>query len=242
MSTMQTLINGAAQIDIKLTPRQIEQFQRYYELLAEWNKRINLTGVTLYEEVQTKHFLDSLTIIPALARQKDATNLSIIDVGSGAGLPGMPLKIMLEQAEVVLLESVGKKTVFLEELVRQLHLDRVKVITGRAEEVAHQQEYRERFSLVVSRALAKLPTLVELTLPFCQVSGLTIAQKKGDIGQELDEAATAITILGGKLREVSKVQLPGLPPDRCLVIIDKAQPTPTKYPRLRGMPAKSPIK
>lgn len=242
MSTMQTLISGAARLGIRLTSTQVEQFQRYYELLAEWNKRINLTGVTDYEEVQTKHFLDSLTVLPALAKQKDAADLSIIDVGSGAGLPGIPLKIVLAQAELVLLESVGKKTAFLEELVRQLRLDKVRVITGRAEEVAHQTEYRERFSVVISRALAKLPTLVELTLPFCKVGGVTIAQKKGDIRRELDEAANAITTLGGKLREVSRVELPELSSDRCLVIIDKVQPTPTKYPRRSGMPEKRPIK
>jgi 16S rRNA (guanine527-N7)-methyltransferase len=178
---MQTLVKGAAELGIELTPQQIEQFQRYSELLAEWNKRINLTGFTDYEEVQTKHFLDSLTIIPALAKQKDAADLSIIDVGSGAGLPGIPLKIVLEQAEVVLLESVGKKTAFLEELVKQLHLDKVKVkvITGRAEEVAHQPECRERFSVAVSRALAKLPTLVELTLPFCKVGGINHSSEEG---------------------------------------------------------------
>lgn len=242
MSTMQTLIRGSARLGIELTPTQVEQFQRYYELLAEWNKRVNLTGVTDYEEVQTKHFLDSLTIIPALNKQKDAADLNIIDVGSGAGLPGIPLKIVLGQAELVLLESVGKKTAFLEELVRQLLLDKVQVITGRAEEVAHQPEYRQRFSVVVSRALAKLPTLVELTLPFCQVGGVTIAQKKGGISREIDEAAAAITVLGGKPLEVSKIELPGISSDRCLVIIDKVQSTPTKYPRRSGMPAKRPIK
>lgn len=242
MSTMQTLTKGAAALGIKLTTRQVEQFQLYYELLVEWNKRINLTSITDYEEVQTKHFLDSLTIIPALSKQKDVAELSIIDVGSGAGLPGIPLRIVLEQAKIVLVESVAKKTAFLDELVRQLQLDKVRVVTGRAEDVAHQREYRERFSVVVSRALAKLPTLVELTLPFCKVGGVTIAQKKGDIGQELAEAATAITTLGGKLREIQRVELPELLSDHRLVIIEKIQPTPTKYPRRSGIPAKRPIK
>ena len=239
---MQKLISGAARLGIELTPQQLDQFQLYCKLLTEWNKRINLTAILDYEEVQTKHFLDSLTVLPAIGKEKESVALSIIDVGSGAGLPGIPLKIVLDQAELVLLESVGKKTAFLEELVRQLRLEKVKVITGRAEEVAHQPEFREGFSVAVSRALAKLPTLVELTLPFCQVSGVTIAQKKGDISEELNEAANAITILGGKLREVSKVEMPELSPDRCLVIIDKVQPTPPKYPRRSGMPEKRPIK
>jgi len=242
MSTMQTLIKGAARLGIELTLTQVEQFQRYYELLTEWNKRINLTGVTDYEEVQTKHFLDSLTIIPAIVKQRDMAHLTMIDVGSGAGLPGIPLKIILGQAELVLVESVRKKTAFLEELVRQLHLNKVKVVTGRAEEVAHQPEYRERFSVVVSRALAKLPTLMELTLPFCAVGGIVIAQKKGDISQEINEAATAITVLGGKLQDVNKIELLELSSDRCLVIINKIQPTPTKYPRRSGMPTKEPIR
>ncbi len=241
MSTMQKLSSGAARLGIKLTPQQLDQFQLYCELLTEWNNRINLTAILDYEEVQTKHFLDSLTVLPAIGKEKEAADLGIIDVGSGAGLPGIPLKIVLDQAELVLLESVGKKTTFLEELVSQLRLDKVKVITGRAEEVAHQPKYRERFSVAVSRALAKLPALVELTLPFCKEGGVSIAQKKGGIGQELDDAANAIAILGGKLREVSKIELPELSPDRCLVIIDKVQPTPPKYPRRSGIPEKRPL-
>lgn len=240
---MDKLTAGAARLGINLTPAQVEQFETFYRLLAEWNQRINLTSVIDYEEAQVKHFLDSLTVI--LAVRNDLRNsgaaLDMIDIGAGAGLPGIPLKLVLPRSRLVLLDSVGKKTGFLRELVRQLILDRVEVVTARAEDAAHQTPYRERFNLVLARALARLPAAAELTLPFCRHGGITVHQKKGDITSELKESEVAIRVLGGKLREMVPIGLDELSGNRCLVVIEKTGPTPGKYPRRAGIPQKRPI-
>jgi len=238
---LETLTSGIKKLGLVLTEKQAQQFQIYYEELVDWNKRMNLTSITGYEQVQIKHFLDSLTLVPAI---RDAVgikaDLHLIDVGTGAGMPGIALKILLPETRVALLDSVSKKTAFLQHLKDRMRLDYVNIITGRAEEVGHQPEYRESFDIVVSRALTKLPTTIEFTLPFCRVGGLTIAQKKGAIGVELSQAARAIDILGGKLREVKEVDLQLL--EQCLlVLVDKISPTPGEYPRRTGVPAKRPL-
>ncbi len=240
---MQTLLAGAAKLGLRLTQAQVEQFELYYRLLMDWNQRINLTSIVGYEDVQARHFLDSLTVILAFkeAIQDAGTGLTIIDVGSGAGLPGIPVKIALYWSEVLLLEATGKKTEFLEETIRQLGMTGIKVVTGRAEEVAHQAGFREGFGVALSRAVAKLPALAELTLPFCRIGGIAVAQKKGDIGEECAAAGYAIRVLGGRVRNIVKVDLNELPDERRLVIIDKVQPTPPRYPRRSGMPEKRPI-
>jgi len=237
---MEKLIAGARKLGLELTPRQLSQYEIYYRELVDWNKRVNLTAITDYEEVQIKHFLDSLTV--TLAWQK-AINVGfrLIDVGTGAGIPGIPLKIVFPDIKLVLLEAVAKKAVFLRHIVPKLGLDDVEILVGRAEEVAHQAQYRERFDLVLSRAVALMPTLVELTLPFCAVGGSFIAQKKGDTGEEIDRASRAISMLGGSLREVKRVDLTEFADERRLVIIDKVSPTPQKYPRRPGIPAKRPL-
>jgi 16S rRNA (guanine527-N7)-methyltransferase len=238
---MEKLVQGAMQLGLALSTEQACQFQLYYEELVEWNKRINLTAITGYDEVQIKHFLDSLTLVPALDDMPWAKgDFALLDVATGAGIPGIPMKVFLPRIRLVLLDSVAKKTAFLKHVVGRLGLEHVEVATGRAEEVAHQSDYREKFDLVVSRALSKLSTAAELTLPFCRQGGFFIAQKKGPIEEELNRAARAIDVLGGKVKEVRKVEL-ALLEGRCLVIVEKVSPTPERYPRRTGVPAKRPL-
>ena len=236
---MDKLNSGAEKLGLHLSQRQLEQFSIYYHELVDWNQRLNLTTITDYEEVQIKHFLDSLTVILALKQPLD--NSSIIDIGSGAGLPGIPLKITFPDIKLVLLESVTKKAAFLNHVKQKLGLDNVEVVTGRAEEVAHLSEYRERFDIVLSRAVATLPALIELTLPFSTVGGSVIAQKKGEIEQEITQANGAIRTMGGNLREVKSVELAEFTDQRMLIVIDKISLTPPRYPRRPGIPAKRPL-
>jgi len=238
---MEKLKAGARELGLELTPAQLEQFDSYYKELIDWNGRVNLTAITEYEEIQLKHFLDSLTVISAWPPEAAKKDFSIIDVGTGAGLPGIPLKIAFPSIKLVLLEATVKKTDFLNHVISKLELEYVEIVAGRAEEIAHQPHYRERFDLVLSRAVAALPVLVELTLPFAAVGGSFIAQKKGAIDEEIERAGRAIGLLGGSLREVKKVDLPSFSDERYLVVIDKLSPTPEKYPRRPGIPAKRPL-
>lgn len=239
---MQKLIDGAQKLGINLSDKQITQFKLYYQELVSWNKKFNLTTITDYQEVQTKHFLDSLTVVLALTEEElRQPGFSIIDIGTGAGFPGIPLKVFLTQSRLVLLDSKAKKATFLQHIIDQLELDYVEVVIGRSEEIAHQPLFRENFTLVVSRAVASLPALVELALPFCHIGGKFIAQKKGQIEQEVVQAGKAIDVLGGKLNQVKKVELEELSDRRYLVIIDKICPSPEKYPRRAGTPARHPI-
>jgi 16S rRNA (guanine527-N7)-methyltransferase len=239
---MKELIAGAGKLGIELNARQVRQFELYYQELIEWNKKINLTAITDYSSVQVKHFLDSLTITLVLP-DKDVENqdFNIIDIGTGAGFPGVPLKILFSQPRLVLIEPTTKKTAFLHDIIHKLELENVEVLNSRAEEAAHSPLYRERFSLVLSRAVALLPTLVELTLPFCQIGGRFIAQKKGEVDRELSRAGKAIATLGGELDQIKKIGLDEFNDERYLVIIDKIYPTPNKYPRRPGLPRRRPI-
>jgi 16S rRNA (guanine527-N7)-methyltransferase len=237
---MKELASGAKKLGIELTPKQLEQFQIYYQELTDWNRRVNLTRITGYEEVQIKHFLDALTVLPALPTGK--ASFGLLDVGTGAGIPGLPLKIVLPEVKLVLLEATAKKAAFLHYIINELGLEEVEVLVGRAEEVAHQALYRERFETVLSRGVAPLPALVELTLPFCALGGCFIAQKKGDIEAEMAQASAGITLLGGRLREVKAVELAEFADARWLVVIDKRAPTPDRYPRRPGIPARRPLR
>lgn len=239
---MQKLIDGARKLGINLNDKQITQFKLYYQELVNWNKKFNLTTITDYQEVQIKHFLDSLTVTLALTKEElRQPGFSIIDIGTGAGFPGIPLNIFLPESRLVLLDSKAKKATFLQHIIEQLELSHAEIVVGRAEEIAHQPLFRQIFTLVVSRAVASLPTLVELALPFCQIGGEFVAQKKGEIKQEIIQASKAIESLGGKLKQVKKIELEELSDERYLIIIDKIYPTPEKYPRHPGIPVRRPI-
>jgi 16S rRNA (guanine527-N7)-methyltransferase len=238
---MEKLNVGAKKLGLHLTPQQLEQFHIYYKELIDWNQRMNLTAITGYEEVQIKHFLDSLTVLLALKQPMGSGSFQLIDVGTGAGIPGIPLKILLPDIKLVLLDATAKKAAFLYHIKQKLELDGVEIVVGRAEDVAHKAQYREKFELVLSRAVARLPTLVELTLPFCAVGGSFVAQKKGLIDPELSQAVRAISLLGGNFREMKKVDLEEFTEERWLITIDKVLPTPQQYPRRPGIPAKRPL-
>jgi 16S rRNA (guanine527-N7)-methyltransferase len=241
MAIMEKLESGVKKLGLQLSAQQLEKFQIYYRELIDWNKKVNLTRITDYEEVQIKHFLDSLTVTLGMPPIDEGKVLNVIDIGTGAGLPGIPLKIVFPNINLTLLEATAKKAKFLEHLIIELGLDKVEIVVGRAEETSHDAQYREKYDLVLSRAVAALPTLVELTLPFCAVGGLCVTQKKGDIEREVEQALKAIALMGGSLREIKRVELEELNDERCLVIIDKIKLTPDEYPRRAGMPAKRPI-
>jgi len=235
------LIAGATKLGLELTSEQLEQFQLFYQELVEWNRKFNLTAITDYGEVQIKHFLDSLTLTLALAPHKTDRAYNVIDVGTGAGLPGIPLKILWPGIRLVLLDATAKKATFLNHLKQRLGLEDVEIVVGRAEETAHLDGYREKFDLVLSRAVADLPALAEMTLPFCAVGGIFIAQRKGTVEIEVTQADKAFSTLGGKLREIKGINLDELGDDRYLVVVDKISPTPDKYPRRPGIPSKRPL-
>jgi 16S rRNA (guanine527-N7)-methyltransferase len=240
---MKLLINGAREIGLDLTSEHINAFRIYYEELITWNKRFNLTAITDYEGVQVKHFLDSLSCLLAdEVREKFASRSLAIDVGSGAGFPGLPLKIVCPKIRITLLESTGKKVTFLEYIVKKLGLKGVDVIKGRAEELGHDLTHRERYEIAFARAVAELPVLVEYTLPFLRLGGILVAQKGADVEEEVKAAEWAMRILGGSLLRILPVELGGLSGTRSLVLIEKKKPTPEKYPRRPGIPAKRPLK
>jgi len=239
---MEKLIEGAGKLGIEFNARQVKQFELYYQELIAWNKKINLTAITDYSSVQVKHFLDSLTVTLALPQEEmERPDFDIIDIGTGAGFPGVPLKILLPQPRLVLIEPTTKKTAFLRHIIDKLELENIEILNSRAEEAAHLSPYREQFAMVLSRAVASLPALVELTLPFCRIGGRFIAQKKGGIDQEINQAEKAIAALGGKLDQIKKIELDEFEDMRYLVIVDKIYPTPNKYPRRPGLPKRRPI-
>lgn len=233
------LKRGLDQLNITLNDSQINQFMEYYEVLVEWNSFMNLTAITEFDEVITKHFLDSLAIVKAV----DIQNVgSIIDIGTGAGFPGIPLKIAFPHLEVTLLDSLNKRIKFLNEAITRLNLEGIKAIHGRAEDYAKQPQYREKFDLCVSRAVANLSSLSEYCLSYVKVGGCFIPYKSGKVEEEVKEAGKAFHVMGGKLKEILYFQLSDTEMERSFVIIDKKKNTPKQYPRKAGLPTKEPIK
>lgn len=233
------LEQGCRDFGIELTQQQKEQFVRYYEILVEWNQVMNLTAITEFEEVLVKHFVDSLAVSSVLDVDKVDR---VIDIGTGAGFPGIPLKIVYPHLEITLLDSLKKRIGFLNEIVDNLGLKKVETIHGRAEEYAKQKEYRETYDLCVSRAVANLSTLSEYCLPYVKVQGHFVPYKSGKIEEELRESEKALKILGGHLENVHKFHLGDTDMSRSLVVIKKEKSTPKKYPRKAGMPSKEPLK
>ena len=237
---METLEIGFSRLGLDLSPVTASQFKTYHRQLVEWNSRVNLTAITDWREAQAKHFLDSLTVAKALSDTAKASG-RLVDVGSGAGFPGLPLKLAYPGIHVTAVESSGKKSTFISHMVSVLSVEDVEVCTQRAEIAARDPVHRETFDAAVSRGVASLRVISELCLPFCRLGGVTIAMKKGDIRQEVEDASHAIDLLGGRLKEILPVEAPGLDDDRVLVVIDKVRPTPEKYPRRPGIPGKRPL-
>ena len=239
---MDTFTSAArSMLGLDFSKEQLSLFEHYALELTAWNQKINLTAIIDPIDILIKHFLDSLTVTLAWPESIGSAVSRLIDVGTGVGIPGIPLKILFPDITLVLLDSTAKKAAFLHYFKDKLGLDDVEIVVGRAEEVAHDTRYREKFDMVLSRSVASLPALVELALPFGAVGGCFIAQKKGDIDSEISQAARTINLLGGNLREVKKVDLAEFTDGRRLVIIDKLTLTPSQYPRRPGMPTKRPI-
>lgn len=237
---MSILYEHARAFGVELTTVQQEQFEQYYRLLVEWNERFNLTAITEYTAVQLKHFVDSLSAVPYLTGAA-AGGKSLIDVGTGAGFPGMPLAIALPALNVTLLEATTKKVAFLDEVVRELALENTRTVRGRAEEYARDGKAREAYDFCAARALAPMRTLVEYTLPLVKVGGRVIAYKAVDAAEEAQGAERGIRKLGGELKEIVPVKLGELEDVRHLVIIDKVRRTPQTYPRGGGLPRSQPL-
>lgn len=233
------LVEGSRYFQITLSDEQIEQFMKYYELLVEWNSFMNLTSITEKDQVMQKHFVDSLALVKAV----DIKNCrKMVDIGTGAGFPGIPLKIAFPHINVVLLDSLNKRVKFLNEVISKLGLTGITAVHGRAEDYAKDTLYREQFDLCVSRAVANLASLSEYCIPFVKVGGLFISYKSGEVEEELRGAKKAVYLMGGQQREVIKFCLPDSDIDRSLVVVEKVKGTPKKYPRKSGLPTKEPLK
>ena len=232
------LEEGCKELGITLDENQKKQFTDFYEYLVEKNKVMNLTGITEFQEVLIKHFLDSLACVKAV----DMSRIKrIMDIGTGAGFPGVPLKIAFPHLEACLLDSLKKRVNFLEETFQMLKLENITAIHGRAEEYAKNKQYRETYNLCVSRAVSNLATLSEYCLPYVKTGGYFISYKSGTVQEEVEQAQKAVKILGGKIQDVVYFQLPDSEIQRSLVVIEKIKATPGRYPRKAGTPLKEPL-
>lgn len=240
---MNKLVNICNKINIEISDDQINCFEKYYELLIEKNKVMNLTAITDKEDVIVKHFIDSIALIPYLLDKGININnkLKIIDIGTGAGFPGLPLKIMMPDVKFTLLDSLNKRVSFLNEVIDELKLKDIEALHGRAEDYASDNKYREKYDICVSRAVANLSTLSEYCIPFVKEDGFFISYKAGESEEEINKSKNAIKILGGKINKVEEFVLPGTDASRVFVFIRKQELTDKKYPRKAGVPAKKPL-
>jgi 16S rRNA (guanine527-N7)-methyltransferase len=236
------LIEGAAALNLTLDAEQIARFARLSDLLLDWNTRVNLTAITTPAEVATRHFLDSLTCALALSPDERARPLRLLDVGSGAGFPGLPLAIAFPHWQVTMLEATGKKSRFQETVIADLGLTNAHPLYARAEEAAHKREQRARYDVVTARAVAALPTLLEYCAPFARIGGVIIAPKKGDLAQEIAAGTRAAEMLGARLLPPIAINTPGLAEDdRALLVARQQRSCPPQYPRAGGAPQKKPL-
>lgn len=238
---MEPLIRGATELGISLTERHLAAFAKCHEALVTWNQRFNLTAITEWEAVLIRHFLDSLSCLKAIHMRELSAGANVIDVGTGAGYPGIPLKIVCPGMRLTLVEATRKKVTYLDHLIGELGLKDVQAIHARAEDLGQDPAHRERYDWAVARAVARMPTLVEYLLPLVRVGGATLSQKGQDAPAEVHEASHAISTLGGDVRQLVPVELRGLAETRYLVVVDKVVSTPVKYPRRAGMPDKRPL-
>lgn len=230
---------GLEDLKISLSEEQMDQFIKYYELLIEKNKVMNLTTITDFNEVVEKHFLDSLSLVKVMDMSKVQT---VLDMGTGAGFPGIPIKIAFPHVNITLVDSVNKKIEFIRESADKIGLHNIETKHGRVEDLGHDEKYREQYDLVVSRAVASLPSLVEYCLPFAKVGGAFLSYKSGKVDEELDSAKKAIQVLGGNLVKDERFQIPGTEMERAFLLIKKEKPCAKKYPRKAGTPTKTPIR
>lgn len=235
---IKTLDDGFAELNIPYSDEIESKFIKYRDLLKSWNRKINITSIEEDEEIYIRHFLDSILLL----NQENLNEYkTVIDVGTGGGFPGIPLKIVNENYRVTLLDSLKKRIDFLSEIKKELNLEDVWLVHGRAEDLGHDINYREKFDICVSRAVAPLNVLCEYCLPFVKVGGYFAAYKSENISPEISESKNAMSRLGGKLKEIKEVSLPGTDIVRKIVIIEKYEPTSIKYPRKAGKPAKEPL-
>lgn len=232
------LVRGFDLYGIKLTDKEIESFRHYYQMLVEWNEKINLTAIVDEREVVIKHFIDSISVLPFFP---DGAS-SMIDVGTGAGFPGIPIKIVKSSMHVTLLDSLEKRVRFLNSVIKETGLTGIDAIHGRAEDFGQNKEYREHYDIAIARAVSSLPVLCEYTMPFVRIGGYFIAMKGSNVEDEISEGRNAVTILGGEIEDVKTFKLPFESIERNIILVKKLRHTPTKYPRKSGKPSKSPIK
>lgn len=224
-------------LGVRFSVEQIEQFYKYMNLLIEWNEKMNLTAITEPKEIILKHFIDSITILKYID-----DNSKLVDVGTGAGFPGVPLSIMNPTLKIILVDSLNKRLIFLQEVVKELNLKNIEIVHARAEEFGQNKNYREKFDIATSRAVANLATLSEYLVPLVKIGGKIISMKASNAKEEINDAQKAIEVLGGKIEKIEEFDLPESDIGRTIIIIDKNKCTPAIYPRKAGTPAKEPIK
>ena len=231
------LLEKASTMGVRFSVEQMDKFYKYMNLLIDWNEKINLTAIIEPNEIILKHFIDSITILKDI---KDGS--TVVDVGTGAGFPGIPLSIMNPALKITLVDSLNKRLIFLQEVINELDLKNVELVHARAEEFGRNKKYREKFDVSTSRAVANMATLSEYLIPFVKVNGMVVAMKGSDVKQEIDESKRAINVLGGKIFGVEEFNLPDTDIRRNVILIEKEKHTLAKYPRKAGTPSKEPLK